>query len=69
MAGCSQIKERKSTSEITITDSLGRSVTVPQPLEKMVVLNVDAAEVIALLGARGKVVGVCRNRRRKPFSV
>jgi len=58
MAGCGQSKERKSTPEITITDSLGKNVTVPQPLEKMVILNTDAAEVIALLGAQGKVVGV-----------
>lgn len=58
MAVCGQAKERKSTSEITITDSLGRNVTVPQPLDKMVVLNTDAAEAIALLGAQGKVVGV-----------
>lgn len=58
-AGCGQTtKKQTSSAEITITDSLGRSVSVPQPLEKVVVLNVDAAEAIAILKGQGKVVGV-----------
>ena len=43
---------------ITITDSAGREIELPFPLERVVVLNPPAAEVIHALGATDKVIGV-----------
>lgn len=43
---------------ITITDSLGRKVSVPSPPQRIVVVNSDVAEVICALGAADKIVGV-----------
>jgi iron complex transport system substrate-binding protein len=42
---------------ITVVDSAGRVVEIPQPLERVVVINPPAAEVIAILGATDLVVG------------
>jgi iron complex transport system substrate-binding protein len=51
---------------ITITDSAGREVELPLPLERVVVLNPRAAEVVHALGASDRVVAVsdvtARNR-------
>lgn len=56
---CVPAKEEKALSEkITVVDSAGRYVEVPKPLERIVPLNTDAAEVLRLLGAEDKVVGV-----------
>lgn len=49
------------TEEITIIDSAAREVTVPQPLERVVVLASQPAEVIAALGAQDNVIGVTEN--------
>lgn len=45
---------------IIIVDSAGRRVTVPQPLENVVLLTSDAGEAIQILGAQEKVVGVTK---------
>lgn len=43
---------------ITITDSAGRDVTIPMPVERIIVLNSDAAEAVEILGASDRIVGV-----------
>jgi len=45
----------------TIVDSADREVAVVQPLERVVVLASQPAEVIAALGAQDKVIGVTEN--------
>jgi iron complex transport system substrate-binding protein len=62
VAGCgendsSKEKEPKSKT-ITITDTAGRTVELPQPLEKVVVINRNAYEVMCILKAQDKVIGV-----------
>ncbi|OPY50228.1 MAG: Cobalamin-binding protein precursor [Methanosaeta sp. PtaU1.Bin060] len=45
-------------SEITIIDSDNRTVTVRQPLERLVIYTHQCAEILQLLGAQDKIVGV-----------
>jgi iron complex transport system substrate-binding protein len=45
-------------SELTFVDANGDDVTVSMPLDKIVVLNTDVAEVIRALGAKDRIVGV-----------
>lgn len=45
-------------TEITITDSTGKKITVPQPLERVVALNSDIATAIKILGVQDRVVGI-----------
>jgi iron complex transport system substrate-binding protein len=44
--------------ELTIVDANGDDVTISMPIQRMVVLNTDFAEAIAVLDERDKVVGV-----------
>jgi len=57
MSGCTPAHPPAPTT-ITITDSGGREIEVPFPLERVVVLNPPAAQVIHALGATDKVIGV-----------
>jgi iron complex transport system substrate-binding protein len=52
-----------SSSESTdypmmVKDSAGREVTLPTPVERVIVLNTDAAEAVAALGASNAIVGL-----------
>jgi iron complex transport system substrate-binding protein len=60
VTGCgkSDSKKEPKSKSVTVTDSAGRSVEIPQPLEKVVVINNNAAEVICLLKVQDKVIGV-----------
>lgn len=42
----------------TIVDTAGRAVTFPVPVERIVVLNSDAAEAVVMLGAGDRIVAV-----------
>ena len=42
---------------LTVTDSAERSVTIEVQVEKIVVLNSDAAEAVSILGAVDRIVG------------
>lgn len=42
----------------TITDSAGREITLTMPVQRIVVLNTDAAEAVAALGASNMIVGL-----------
>ena len=44
--------------ELTILDANEESITVPMPVEGIVVLNTDVAEAIRALGAKDRIVGV-----------
>ena len=44
--------------EVDITDSLGESITLPYPLERVVVLNSNAAEAIRILEAQEAIIGI-----------
>jgi len=67
LAGCGQQKERPRAGEATITDSLGKNVTVPRPLNRVVVLNSDAAEAIHILKAQDAVIGVGDTVQKNPY--
>lgn len=42
----------------TIVDSAGRTLSIPLPIERIIVLNSDAAEAVITLGAGHKIVGI-----------
>jgi len=42
---------------LAVTDSAGRSVTIEAPVEKIVVMNSDAAEAVSILGDAEKIAG------------
>jgi iron complex transport system substrate-binding protein len=52
---------------LTITDSAGRDITFPQPVERIIVLSSDAAEAVVMLGAADKVVGVSDTVQKKGY--
>ncbi len=69
-AGCAQKKDRISPLEskmITITDSLGRTVAVPCPPQRIVSVNSDVSEMICALGAADKIVGVADTAEFPPL--
>lgn len=68
-AGCAGEKSAEETEEqsITIIDSAGRSVELPLPLEKVIVLNSDAAEAICILKKEDTIIGVPENVQTHPY--
>ena len=48
----------RQASSISIVDSAGRLVKIPQPLERVVVLNPPVGEVMRALGVTDTVIGV-----------
>jgi iron complex transport system substrate-binding protein len=42
----------------TIVDSAGRTISIPLPVERIIVLNSDAAEAVVTLGAGDRIVGI-----------
>ena len=50
----------------TVTDCLGRAVTVPDRVERLVVLSRDMLELVRAVGAMSRVVGVSDTLRRDP---
>lgn len=59
--------EGSSEYPITITDSMGRDVTIDVPIERIVVLNSDAAEAVAILGCADEIVGVSDTVKNKEY--
>ncbi len=47
-----------SDASITVTDALGREVTVPEPVERIAVLDRGPAEIITALGLEDHLVGI-----------
>jgi iron complex transport system substrate-binding protein len=59
VASCNSEKEEEALPEyITITDSAGRVVEVPQPLERIAVWGGGSAEIIRALGAEDRIIGI-----------
>ncbi|MFM2032457.1 MAG: hypothetical protein RLZZ297_1222, partial [Chloroflexota bacterium] len=50
--------EPTAIAQITVTDSAGRSVTIPQPVDSIVSLAPSTTEIVAALGARAQLVAV-----------
>ncbi|NLJ28126.1 ABC transporter substrate-binding protein [Desulforhabdus amnigena] len=53
-------------ASLSITDSLGRTVEIPQPVHRIVALNSDILEVLRTLKAQDLVVGVFSEIVREP---
>ncbi len=47
-----------ANAEVTFTDTVGETITLTEPAERVVCVNADAAEMMAAIGAGDKVVGV-----------
>jgi len=43
---------------MTVADSAGREVTLPMPVERVIVLNTDATEAVTILGVSDMIVGL-----------
>lgn len=71
MTGCgtsdSDKGQKQASENVTVTDSLGRSVELPQTIDKVVILNSDACEAMRILGVQDKVVGVSDTVQKDPF--
>lgn len=71
LAGCGQGKSPVSPPEkgtVTISDSTGVDVTLPRELNKIVVLNMQAAEALRLLQVSDEmIIGVDDNIRKSPY--
>jgi iron complex transport system substrate-binding protein len=71
IAGCGKNDSEKNkepeSKTITVADSAGRDVELPQPLEKVVVINSNAAEVICLLKVQDKVIGVGESVQKRSY--
>ncbi|MCU0637815.1 MAG: ABC transporter substrate-binding protein [Methanothrix sp.] len=52
---------------LNITDTAGREVTFPMPVERVIVTSSDAAEAVVMLGAADKVIGVSETVRNKGY--
>ncbi|MHC1579976.1 MAG: ABC transporter substrate-binding protein, partial [Candidatus Alkanophagales archaeon] len=50
----------ESKYPITVVDSAGNTIVIEKPVERVVALTSDAAEVIRAIGAADKVVGVSK---------
>jgi len=52
---------------LTITDTAGREITFPMPVERVIVTSTDAAEAVVMLGAADKVVGISDTVQKKGY--
>ncbi len=59
--------EGTSSYPIKVNDSAGREVTIDIPIERIIVLNSDAAEAVAILGCADKIVGVSDTVKNKEY--
>ena len=50
---------------MTITDSAGRTITISQPVHRIIVLSTDHAEAVTMLGDADKIVGISDNLKSK----
>lgn len=71
LAGCGQEKSPVSPPEkgtVTISDSTGVDVTLPRELNKIVVLNMQAAEELRLLQVPDEmIIGMSDDIRKNPY--
>lgn len=50
---------------LTITDSAGRTITIPMPVQRIIVLSTDHAEAVTMLEDADKIVGISDNLKSK----
>lgn len=62
---CCNVDSARSES-MTVVDALGRSVPISLPIRRIVALNSDALEVLRILKAKDRVVGVFSKIVREP---
>lgn len=62
---CNKLVQAKEG--ITITDSTGRTVTLNQSIERVVILNRSAAEIMRALGVEDKIVGIHKSMKENPY--
>lgn len=58
LLGCGTDASKQKENVIVVKDSIGRTVTVPRPVNRAVIANAYNAELINAIGALDKVVGV-----------
>ncbi len=52
------IQKENASSEVLVTDAIGQNVSLPYPVEKVIVTDDEIAELVELMGASDKVVGI-----------
>jgi iron complex transport system substrate-binding protein len=71
VAGCGKSDSKKDkvpeSKTVTITDSAGRSVELPQPLEKVATLNGNVVEAMRILKVQDKVIGVSESIQKDAY--
>ena len=55
-SGC--VEERKPAYPMTIVDGVGRTITIPREVERIVCLTPSSAEIVFAVGVGSRVVGV-----------
>ena len=67
VGACAPASTETSTAEmVKIVDSEGRLVEIPQPVERVVVLDHYGGEMVRALGAKDKIVGINRYMADNP---
>lgn len=61
-------QEDKGINHITVTDAIGRNVTIPHPLTSVAVINPYNAEFIAAVGAENAIQGIDRDIYENRFA-
>jgi len=59
------VMAEETTYPLTITDSAGRTITIAEPVQRIIVLSTDHAEAVTVLGDADKIVGVADDLRSK----
>jgi len=70
LSSCAALPEGEQAvqeSTITVTDTAGREVTLPYPVDSIVVSDDNQAELVKLLGAAKKVVGIEGSIRERGY--
>ena len=65
MATLPTMGEETTTYPLTINDSAGRTITIPEPVQRIIVLSTDHAEAVTMLGDADKIIGISDNLKSK----
>jgi len=67
LSGVSFAPAEAAETPITIVDSAGRVVELPYPLERVIVLNPPAAEVMRAIGVMDRIIGISGSLARPDY--
>ncbi|MBC7342066.1 MAG: ABC transporter substrate-binding protein [Clostridia bacterium] len=67
LGGCGQKPTPAKSGTVTITDSTGKTVEVPSSVNRVLVLNGDAAEAMRILKVQETIVGVGDTVQQNPY--